>query len=92
MIYFAVSIEELRKALNEIELCESNGFDDSVAIFKLIEVGESISDCKSRYEDVSVKGKNSNGQPLCWGRSEIYKNHKLIKGSLTKINNNEKIN
>jgi len=77
--------EQLRKALKEIEKAEANGFLHCEAVFNLVKYGNSISDCKIEFIDISEKAHPTDGS-LNWGRGQnVSKNHKFINAKLKPI-------
>jgi len=85
MFTVTANAEQLRKALNEIEKAEKNGFNYCLAVFHMKEYGASISDCKIEFDDIYEKAHPTDGS-LNWGRGQnVTKRYKFIDGKLVKI-------
>lgn len=82
---FVINAEQLRKALKDIEAAEANGFMYCEAVFKLVQAGIMISDCKAEYSDLCEKAHPTNAN-FDWGRFQrVSKRNKFINGKLVKI-------
>lgn len=85
MFTVTANAEQLRKALNEINRAEKNGFNYCLAVFHMKEYGRSISDCKIEFDDIWEKAHPTDGR-LDWGRGQnVTKRNKFIDGKLVKI-------
>ncbi len=62
-----ISSMELRKALEEIEAAEKNGFDYCLAVFKLQTAGHMLSDNTMGFSDLITRADPVDGN-LDWGR------------------------
>ena len=82
---FCINAVELRKALAEIEIAESNGFNYCLAVFDMAEVGRMLSSCLAEYSDLCARGHPTDAS-LDWGRfSNVHRSHKLKRGKLVPI-------
>jgi len=80
---FCISGEELKKALKDIRIAEKNGFKCCLSVFKLIQCGWSITECRAAYSDIVEQASWDDGS-LQWGRHQgvtkrfKFKNNKLV--------------
>ena len=82
---FVISAEQLRAALRDIEAAEANGFMYCEAVFKIVQAGIMLSDCKAEYSDLYEKAHPTDGN-FDWGRFQgVSKRNKFINGELIKI-------
>lgn len=82
---FCIGATELRKALAEIEVAESNGFNHCLAVFDMAQVGRMLTSCLAEYSDLSVRG-DATDASLDWGRfSSVHRTHKLKRRKLVPI-------
>jgi hypothetical protein len=80
---FLLNEVELRKALKELENASENGFDHSLATFKV----NSLTEGKHlvlEYDDIWDKGHETDPK-LDWGRQDVSKNFRLVDGKLAPI-------
>lgn len=66
---FQISPEELRKALEEIDLAEKHGFHYCKSVFQLTEYGTSLRHRKAEYCDINEAAHPTDGG-LAWGRGQ----------------------
>jgi hypothetical protein len=79
---FCISGDELRKALEEIERAESNGFMYCLAVFKFASAGINIDDNIAIYSDLIEKAHPTDGR-FDWGRFQtISKRYKFVNKKL----------
>jgi hypothetical protein len=82
---FVINAEQLRKALKDIEAAEANGFMYCEAVFRIVQTGKTISDCKAEYSDLCEKAHPTNSY-FNWGRFQgVSKRNKLVDGKLIRI-------
>lgn len=82
---FCIGAVELRKALAEIEVAESNGFNHCLAVFAMAQVGRMLTSCLAEYSDLAARGHPTDAS-LDWGRfSNVHRSHKLKRGKLIRI-------
>ena len=82
---FCITAEELRKALKEIEEAEKNGFKFCLSVFKIIQCGYMLDQCRAVYSDMFEKAHPTDGK-LNWGRFQsVTKRHKFKNGKLIAI-------
>lgn len=86
MISFCINSQELRKALKEIEIAESNGFHYCLAVFNLIKCGKKLDNCIASYGDLVEKA-HPTKLKYDWGRGQdVTKTCKFEKGKIIEIN------
>jgi hypothetical protein len=79
---FKISKDELKKALNDIENAEKNGFYYCDSVFKLIKYDTWLDNSIAKYVDMCEKA-HPNDPHLNWGRGQnITKNHIFKNGLL----------
>jgi hypothetical protein len=82
---FVINAQQLRKALKDIEAAEANGFMYCEAVFKLVQAGRMLSDCKAEYSDLCEKAHPTNAH-FDWGRCQgVSRSNKFVNGRLVKI-------
>jgi len=82
---FCISASQLRRALEDIEQAERNGFMHCEAVFELISSGRNLDQCQAGYSDLYEKAHPTNPS-LNWGRFQgITKSHKFVDGELKRI-------
>jgi hypothetical protein len=82
---FVINVEQLRKALKDIEAAEANGFMYCEAVFKITQAGRMLSDCKAEYSDLWEKAHPTDGK-FDWGRFQgVSERNKFVDGKLIKI-------
>ena len=82
---FCITPEELRKALIEIEVAEKNGFKFCLSVFKLVQCGYGLDECRAIYSDILEKAHPTSSR-LNWGRFQgVTKRHKFKNGKLIKL-------
>ncbi len=62
-----ITYEELKKAMAEMDVAVANGFVASLAVFKLSEAGDMLSQCRMKYSDLIPQGSDTDGR-YQWGR------------------------
>ena len=79
---FCIDAEQLRKALQDIEAAEKNGFRFCLAVFQLISAGPMLDQCRMNYSDLIEKAHPTDAR-LDWGRFQgVSKRHKFKNGKL----------
>lgn len=82
---FCIDAEQLRKAIDEIEKAEINGFLHCLAVFRLTSAGFMISDNRASYSDLLERAHPTDGS-LNWGRFQnVSGRNKFIGGKLVEI-------
>ena len=82
---FCIKTDELRKALEEIEAAEANGFMYCTSVFKFKSAGDWLDQCQAVYSDMCEKAHPTNGN-LNWGRYQgVTKRNKFVDGKLISI-------
>jgi len=81
-VEFCIDAEQLRKAIEEIEAAEENGFDYCLAVFRITTVGGRLDNCRARYSDLIERAHPTDGR-LDWGRLQgVSKRFKFSEGKL----------
>lgn len=87
MITFVINAQQLRAALQEIEVAESNGFMHCDAVFNLTQAGKNVSSCRAEYSDLIERAHPTDGH-LNWGRFQnVTKHNKFVNGKLIPLKN-----
>lgn len=82
MFIVTITPEELRKALAEVEIAESNGFSYSSVVLKLDAYGNNIGDCRMKYVDLCLKA-HPTDRHFDYGRScNAHRTTKFENGKL----------
>lgn len=79
---FCTDAASLRKALEDIERAEANGFKHCLAVFRLTQAGHSVSDVRAEYSDLVERG-HPTDRSLNWGRFQgVTRMNVLVNGKL----------
>ena len=82
---FCITATELKKALEEIEQAEHNGFMYCLAVFRIVKAGRHITDNLAEYSDLFERAHPTDGN-LDWGRFQaVSRYNRFIKGKLVPI-------
>lgn len=76
---------QLRKALEDIEKAEANGFNYCLAVLKFVSAGPMLDQNRVEYSDMLEKAHPTDGN-LDWGRFQcVSRRNKFVDGRLVPI-------
>jgi len=86
----SISPDQLRKALKDIEIAESNGFNCCSAVFQITTTGAMLENIQADYVDIFERAYSNNGHLNNWGRDNyLSKKYKVEDGKLILLKEKE---
>lgn len=81
-----INAEQLRKALEQIEIAEKNGFEACLSIFTITKAGRCVSDCLAEHEGLILRA-HPTDLSLDWGRicNQFIDDYLFIEGKLVDL-------